>query len=401
MKGIIALLILLMSVSCGIVEIGGADEDEIYPPAWVSPSYGGGTPQDRHVCYITALDYPEGYDWISDRETGTVKCSLVVFAGGKPVMKVPVGEEYLVSGEPDMHRVVGGHLYTDYSTDSQTVFKCDAEEVFRYDGCEMICDMAIRDGDIYTLGQRRDGNGFSFRRNGEVLLERHRGYVFGRIQHIGDSLCFAFSEPVESAEGRVERYYHVIDGKVSQVALREDIRYVWDIVMHEGKVHLLARLVGINAPVLVAGEEVSVLKLSGGAAVSSCRFLPSEKDLFMEGTVSFSAGTETSLLWRKTEIYQSFYGMTVSAMCSWGDGICCLLPPSSASAKTGIFRCGDVFESPEGYLPVGTSPLAMVDGILHVGLSSLAGKPPVVWMDGQLDTLDVNGYICTVNSVLP
>jgi hypothetical protein len=41
----------------------------------------------------------------------------------------------------------------------------------------------------------------------------------------------------------------------------------------------------------------------------------------------------------------------------------------------------------------------VADGILTVGLSSLIGEKPLLWKDGRMETLDVNGYICTITSV--
>ena len=134
-------VISLVITSCGISEIetgrrpsGGNN--------WRNPSFSIDTSANaRKVCYVTGLDYPEGYDWRSDSENGTVKCSLVVFADGVPAMKVAVGNEYHISPDPDMHRIINGHLYTDFSTDDETIIKKDGQEIFRYPGREMICGM--------------------------------------------------------------------------------------------------------------------------------------------------------------------------------------------------------------------------------------------------------------------
>jgi len=39
----------------------------------------------------------------------------------------------------------------------------------------------------------------------------------------------------------------------------------------------------------------------------------------------------------------------------------------------------------------------MVNGILHVGLSSVENGFPVVWKDAALDTLRINGYISGIS----
>jgi hypothetical protein len=52
-----------------------------------------------------------------------------------------------------------------------------------------------------------------------------------------------------------------------------------------------------------------------------------------------------------------------------------------------------MYTMPGGYSCMGNEAIAMVNGILHVGLSSTTGERPVLWKDGQLDTLKINGYI--------
>ena len=51
---------------------------------------------------------------------------------------------------------------------------------------------------------------------------------------------------------------------------------------------------------------------------------------------------------------------------------------------------------PEGYSVIGAGSIKVIDGILHVGLSSLNGRKPVVWKDGQIDSLNVNGFISSI-----
>ena len=52
---------------------------------------------------------------------------------------------------------------------------------------------------------------------------------------------------------------------------------------------------------------------------------------------------------------------------------------------------------PEGYTVMGAAPLAMVDGILHVGLTPVDGGSPAVWQDGEMRELNFNGYIASVS----
>jgi hypothetical protein len=177
-------------------------------------------------------------------------------------MKVPVGAEYETSGAPDMHRIIDGHLYTDYSTEMETIIKRDGKTLFGYDGRECLHGMEVVDANVYTLGQNRDGDGFSFRKNGEILISRNAGYVTGGLQRSSDTLCFSFCEQIVTADGLVERYYSVIGGKVSQIAVRADISKVWDVVIHKGRVIYLASLIGVQQPVVIDGDKMFSLQIS-------------------------------------------------------------------------------------------------------------------------------------------
>lgn len=395
-KTIVFAILALTALSCGLSETvenrrpGGGD-------IWTNPSFKPDSSSNaRKRCYMTGLDYPDGYDWRADPENGTVKCSLVVFADGIPAMKIPVGYEYDVSPDPDMHRMIKGHLYTDFSTEDETVIKKDGKELFRYTGREMILGMAVDGGDVYTLGQPRNGEGFAYRRNGAILIHRESGYAFPRLQEVEDSICFAFSEPVEAADEIIERYYHVINGKIKQIAVREDVKKVWDAMHHKGQVCWLGTLTGVSSPVMVSGEKMKALEMSGEMKLLTSRLIPAGKSIGLEAIYS-DGRRYSSGLWKDAAKYMTFSnGMTVNGLCTWDDGICCVLNSDSQNGGGTIFRCGENFEIPSGYTVMGSSPIAMMDGILNVGLSSLDGKKPVIWKDGRTEEIDINGFICTL-----
>ena len=211
----LGVVICFSAASCGIKELGKVESDQTNG-VWNGPA-GSESVSGQNVTYVSAFDYPDGYDWRSDPERGTVRCSLVVFREGLPILKIPVGNEYNVSPDPDMHRIIDGHLYTDFSTASETIVKKDGKPLFSYPWPEMICDFVVDNDDVYTLGHSRLGEGFTYRVNGEVVLERTSGYTFERIVLDESSVCIAFAEPIFSTEGTVERYYIMKDGKVSQV----------------------------------------------------------------------------------------------------------------------------------------------------------------------------------------
>lgn len=399
MKRFLFMAVLLAVVSCGLTEVG----EPVRRPGgdvWTGPGADVGKDDpDKTVFYVTLTDYPDGYDWRADRKKGSVKCSLVVLANGIPMMKVPVGDEYEVSSDPDMHRMIGGHLYTDFSTDSETVIKKDGRPLFRYPGRERIFGMLADSSGVYTLGQPREGEGFAYRRNGEILLERTQGRSFGRLYRDGEDICFAFSEQVVSSAGDIERYYHVRNGEVAQVALREDVKKVWNITSCERVVHYVADVIGVSDPVVFAGTDMTVLDMPESAQMAGCMMIAGPNVVCVEG-VSVSQGRPlNAFLWTKPDEYYAFKaGLTMSsADCSGGSVFCVLNSPSSSICGQ-IYLNGTIVSTPFNYTSMSSRTAVMADGILHVGLSSKTGAKPQLWKDGVLEKLDYNGYICSVTT---
>ena len=381
---------LMMVMSCGLKEIGSVESDS--EDVWIGPgtAIGGSGAQSSHktVWYLTAFDYPDGYDWRSDQWKGSVKCSLVVYANMIPMMKVPVGDEYMVSSDPDMHRIIDGDLYTDFVKDSITVIKKNGKHLLSYPGREMLVSMYVDSSAVYTVGQSRSGKGFSFRRNGEIIYENRTGVLLG----LPDRDRFVYAEQIQNA---AERYYFYDSGKVSQIALREDLRKVWDVKICSAGVTYLASLIGVSSPVVISDEKMYSLNVPAGMKVQTCSFVQGQQDI-VEGVCLSTGGSLTSALWRNGEReYMFSSGMTVTSICTWEDGICCVLKNQKTDTWA-IFRCGELFNIPQDYAVVGSTSLAVVDGILYVGLASKTGESPKIWKDTEMKPLKLNGYISSI-----
>ena len=390
------MIICTTAISCGITELDKVEKDEVNG-VWNGPAID--IPESlQSITYVSAFDYPDGYDWRSDPDRGEVKCSLVVFKEGVPMLKVPVGNEYNVSPDPDMHRIIDGHLYTDFSSDSQTIIKKDGKPLFSYPRPEMICDFKLHNGDLHTLGHSRQGGGFSYRVNGEVVMEREDGYTFERIIVEENSISVAFSEPVTSTDGTIERYYVMKDGKVSQVALRDDIKRVWDVALYRGEVYYLATLTGIASPVLASPKGITALQMPGSMSLVSCRMNVLTEGVFTEGVLTDGKQVQ-SIFWDMKNKYNLFpKGLTFSAMCCGDDVVHYTMNPASVTGAGLIYRGGESLEMPVGYACMSRSAIDFASGILSVGLSSLSGSKPSLWIDGRMKNLDVNGYISSVTS---
>ena len=396
MKRILFFVSVLLSVSCSLTVIDGdclsaSSSGGIWGGLYDDGQSGG----LEQVCYMTAFDYQKGYDWRLNQGKESVRCSLVVYKDGKPVMKVPVGEAYETGDDPDMHRIIDGHLYTDYSTDSETVVRRDGGLLFRYSGRESIFGMAVRGDDVYTLGQNRGGDGFSFRCNGEQLISRADGFVIGTLRMQDDTLSFAFYENIKSSAGDIGRYYVVNGGEVRQIAVRDDIRKVWDIAAGVEDIYL-ASVVGVDVPVLFVGDRMTALSLPQGAQLVSASLHGGQEVLCAE--VLFRSGEELYVSVYMNGVLLKIFGagMTISSMSLLENGLCCISNPKDRDSSGFIYRSGEVYDMPEGYSCVGSDAVSMVNGILHVGLSPLVSGRPVLWKDGQVDTLWINGYIASI-----
>lgn len=387
-------------VSCGLSETGRRphDGDE---GIWTGPGTdSGGLGTGRATVYVTAMDYPSGYNWRSDPEKGSVKCSLVVFANGSPVLKIPVGDVYEVSPDPESHHMAEGHLYTDYSDGEHTVIKRDGKEILRFPSDEKVCGLLVEDEDVYTLSHGKDSGGFRFRRNDEVLLERPSGHTFGDLYRDGDSLCFAFVETLQGGGDSLERYYHVTDGHPEQVALREDVKKVWDVVSCEGRLCYLASLIGIDPPVLFSGENKVALEIPDGAVMLSGGIISDGEGLCVEGVFQVPGKIMECGLWdRSGKLCVSWSGISLASVCVEGDALCCMVNRYALTSRGMIYRCGEIFDAPAGYYSTGSGAVVMVRGMLHIGMSSLKGERPLIWKDGFSEEIKVHGFISSVSAV--
>ncbi len=133
------------------------------------------------------------------------------------------------------------------------------------------------------------------------------------------------------------------------------------------------------------------------AEMLTCRIFYDEA-IYVEGLCQREDRPLTSGIWREDGQVGLFSdGMTVSSVSMDGNGICCVM--NGASGQTGIiYRCGESYQMPADYASMGDNPTVVIDGILHVGLSSLDGKHPIIWKDGETTPLKLNGYISTIST---
>lgn len=378
----------LLVIACGLEETRVGDHSN--PDGiWTGP------PQNQYgqVSYVTVVDYPDGYDWRSDPGGTEAACSLAVFADGVPVLRVPVGESHQTSADPQRHRVIGGHLYTDWTDGTVTVIKKDGRELFRYEAPETVARMLVQEGVVHTLNIST-GGGFVYRVDGKEVLRRDDAILFGHLDICEGRVCFCFSRSVKEASGVVERYYSVCDGTVEMLELNglvHDVRHYDD-----GLYALVSKSEGLM-PMLVRGsmEERPGIFLSG--EVTNAEFLGRGCLCVSVRCILYPDSSLVTALWYGGDMWRrSPKGVTAVAACASRNGMCMLCNPRGTEAGV-ICVDTETYEMPAGYSIRGYNPVAYGENGAVAGLSSDSGGPPAIWMNGNVNVLNINGYISGVS----
>ena len=212
-------VLLAAAASCMTKEEStGKSHLEAFPDRYreVRRNGGGGAPAHAKLdtaVFMTAVSFPDDYDWRRDTSLGNVRGSIELYRNGEKMVSVPAGPGSRVSLDPDLHHLVEGHLYTESCTDNETFIGKDGEVLFSYPGRELLCGLLVENGDVYTLGQNRSGAGFSLRCNGKEILSRKDGFIAvhmsdnpdyptGALYRDSGHLYFSYWEPGLSGNGR-------------------------------------------------------------------------------------------------------------------------------------------------------------------------------------------------------
>ena len=380
MKGFVLFMCFLFLCSCSLEQIGQGPRSDA-DGVWRGPSYG------KHMSgtvYAVAIDYPDGYDWRADPGSGQVEgICIVMFADGAPVLKVPVGDLYEISSDPQKLRIRSGHLYTDYTDGRQTIIKRDGEEILRYDGAEEVVSLEVMDGKVHMLCIPSSGEGFVYRIDGNVSVERNVGILSGPLKIHDGSAGFCFS----SKSGN----YMVEDGKVFLMEVDKDIADVLDMCLSEGQPCMLVRTEGTSALTMIRKGTRLHYDPHESRDIVSARFLDTDSLCVRLRCRDGISDNMSDVLWfgdglsRRPRRSCQLLSVVVDA-----SGYHAVANPSEIHMGT-IISNRETYYIPSDYYAYGDGCAVSRDSILYVGLTSGKGQGPVIWMDGTLDTLDVNG----------
>ena len=386
MKSFVLVIFVMLLSACGLgqVEVGmHSAEDGI----WYGPSYG------RHMSgtvYAAGVDYPDGYDWRADMDKGKVKCSLIMFADGIPVLRIPAGDSHEVSTDNSRCRIRNGCLYTDYSDGSTTILKRDGKEFARYEGAEDILCLEVFGGEVHSLSRHEGGTGFVYRVDGEAVLERPDADIYPHLTEYDDSVRFCFSQECRTETGAQLRHYQVASGTVRQVAGLNEASKVWDMKVFGGEVVALASFPG-KEPVLVYEDRQEHAWYLGRQDMVSCAFCSTQR-LCVSVRCRYSGdGHMSDMLWMGEDTWTVYqFGRTLSAV--WADDDVCCAVINPADGRAGAICCGTrSCDMPVGYSVCSRECMVRKEGTVHVGLSSGRDVPPLIWSGGEVHEMDING----------
>lgn len=397
--GIFLITVLIASTlcSCSIRQLNEPDSQPDTP--WVKP------PNSKEISsYVCAMSYPDGYNWLNDEQKGSVRCSLVVFNELVPIMKIPVGNEYEVSSDLDTHYFIDGHLYTSYTGDDHTSIKKDGEILYRFPKAERIVNIAVDSGNVYILGQNLNGNGFSCRKNGEIIFYRESGFLFPHLSLYEGKCQFAFSEKA-TVDGKVVNSFYTVSGSETR-QVGSGGALVHDIIFKEGDYYFVSGQYGKAEPFSLYKNDIFLDVLP-----SNRPYVPlysnlhwGDKKLFCAGDVNESQSGSSynkrcTIIWLGTTVYYKLYhesGFLSAFHIDRDDIPHCIVNQGNQSL---LCTEGAQIALPQDYISMGNSTITMNrENELIVALSSPKGKRPIIWRNNRIDTLAINGYITSVSS---
>jgi len=360
--------------------------------------------------YITAVDYDAGYDWRRDTTFGLSGGSVNLYRDSTLLLSIPAGPGKEVSLDADKHHFVDGHLYTEYCSSSETVIKQDGKEIFRYEGAETLRGLLVRDDDVYTLGQGVGGQRvLSLRKNGEVLLSKEKGTVWGSFSdpYYAETgalyedegvMYFAFyTSYKEDSPLAQRRFYLVKNQTVAELWFEEDVKILYDMRMIGG---VYTRIVGVGEkaePCLYLDDLKSEFSFKNHSGLEGLALYPVDGRTYMYGRYADKTIFKRNYTrkWSLTGSGGSFDGAVASIRTDGDDTVLFLEKGYGEYALKTPFECVG-FKHLDGYF----SPRCMefCNGEYYVinNPGEEKGTSPELITSGGRYTYRINGILTSV-----
>ena len=349
-------------------------------------------PPEEHV-WLTAVRFPDGFAWDLDTCAVDGEVWIDLYRDGEMVRSQPAG----ASVHPDMHRYTGGHLYTDWSTDTETVLSRDGAELFRFEGREAIRGFLVREDGVHTLGQDRDGSGFTYRIDGRTLYRSETGAVLGgpdapgaaggALTEYGEDVFYVCCLPSERG-----KEYHVMRNAERYQSFPTS-EWTLDVLFSGGKV---ARVLSKPRSLVleVDGKETR-LPLNGREVCLWSRLAAWEEDVVALVCAQVAGAKRFFLQTAGGKSFTPFSGETVSDVLSDGERMGWTVTDGRGDLLRVRWSDGGVTEGTGGFLVSGRCAL-LRGGRLFLALTGRDGAPNRLQEDGVHTDFPFNGYFTSV-----
>ena len=327
---------------------------------------------------------------------------IVLFKDGSRILTLGTGDDVEVSKDPDMHHIAGGCLYTEFTTATETVIKKNGEELFRYSGREILKGILVKDEALYTLGQDKDGQGFSFRKDGEILLSNTEGRVWGDMYEASYSpsgalyedqgdICFIYC----TGNGRHVSWYAVREGKEKAFTPPDAVSDIYDIRRYDGDVCLVAMESHYRGPVLYIGGRRTDLSTSSSVKCGTYRIHSNDSDFYISGCIS-DPGKAITYLWKAASGSMKAYEGNCPVFMMDGNGTACISYCRKeirySSDNLGAGSLSGTFKKPSG------RTCLFADGVLYIAANPYGtDKSPILWKDGTEQSFEVDGVLTGIS----
>jgi hypothetical protein len=349
-------------------------------------------PPGEHI-YLTAVRFPDGYAWQEDTCAVDGPVWIDLYRDGALVRSVPAGG----SVHPDMHRFMDGHLYTDCSIGTETVVSRDGVELFRFEGREALRGFLVREDGVHTLGQDRDGDGFTYRVDGRIVFRSETGTVLGRpdepgapggaLAEYGENVCYTCRIPSE----RGPQYRVMLGGELLH-SLQEvsGIRAFGFLNGKPCRVQSTGRRC-----LLYVDDKSSDLAVRTGESILWCRMTAWEDDILVLFCVSGTAGRRCFLQASDGKTFQGDKEETVEEMLVEGKRVGWTVTGERGDLFRVRWSDGTATEAAGGYLISGRCAL-LRNGHLLLALTGRDGAPNRFQQDKEKTDIPFNGYFTSV-----
>ena len=353
---------------------------------------------------VSAVEFPEDYDWKRDTAYGQVSGKVLLFRNGERILEIPSGSEGKASLDPDMHHLVDGHLYTEYNEGSRTYISRDGEQLYAFEGREYLRGLLPLDGKLYTLSQRRDGNGFVLRCDGEVLLDKDAGMVLksfrdypdrqsGALYENDGKVCFHYSKGIGSdrvwfsVQDQTESQIYIYDGELL------DARYFGDDLC------VVSTFTGRGLQMTV-GKRQNIVQKAANPKFSGVSLIKSGQDVLAIGRIRYIQPKQTSYqtcIWSYSGV-QAYVDGGYEFLTDADNNIYMFGASDDVSGTEVVNgRCERV-SSVGGMVPYYRRVAAMHGAQMYLALtpSDSSGRM-VLWSRGKETELVLNGFLTDID----